>query len=154
MRSNLVGFILLAFCLFLGRERIFHLFKAHPKRVPATIAQGPQCSGKKLCGLIYVAPWCPGCNQLVPVFQSMVQTAPRNEEMGLKVIVGKGRTPEENAAKAQELGTGVIVDHDESYFTQLAIDRYPTFLVTDPTGKVVMRDGEAFTWMNRSFSGF
>ncbi len=51
------------------------------------------CAGKKACVLVYVAPWCPACISMSPLFQQLKAKMESDPEYGMKIIVGQERNP-------------------------------------------------------------
>ena len=58
------------------------------------------CTDKQFCAVIYLAPWCPSCNQMAPQLRTAVQRAKSKTDFGMKIVVGQGTTAqnEEEAA--------------------------------------------------------
>jgi thiol-disulfide isomerase/thioredoxin len=110
------------------------------------------CTGKKLCAIVYIAPWCPACEQMSPILKTFLHKSQSVTEYGFQIIVGDERSPGQNGQKAQSLGDGVMIDGDRSLARSLNITYYPTFYVLDPTGKVLMKDQDAMTWANQHFA--
>lgn len=125
------------------------------KLITQKIAQNlvPQssCLQKKKCGIIYVAPWCPACNSLIPQLQPFLANAKNNSEYGIQMVVGKGKTQDSNYQKAEEIGHGTKVDADGSIAEALRVTYYPTILVVNEKQVVEMRDQEALSWIQASF---
>ncbi len=139
--------------LILNRQKI--ITAVTPTKVPTPVLKNEVCTGKKLCAIAYVAPWCPGCNSLIPNFKQYLAQSKNHSEYGFVIIVGKGKTMRDNTDKAIEIGSkefkNIIVDVDESFHRDLKIKYYPSFIIVKPNQKIVMRDQEAFDWINQHF---
>lgn len=123
---------------------------AHPVAGLGTLSSlpaGDPCSGRAFCAVAYLAPWCPHCKNAVPELQKMVAKAGQESSPGLKVLVGAGK-PGENENMARVFGKSGIVDASGDKARQLSVAYYPTFLVVDREGTVILRDGEAMQWMH------
>lgn len=141
---NFSAIILIAFALFSYRHKIFSFFK--PKHVPVSLVTEGNCKGKELCGIVYVAPWCPACHSIEPLLKSAIVNT-KNHVYGIQVIVGRGKTEEENNQKALELGEGVIVDNNGTYFKELNIAYFPTIMVVNQHKKVQKEGQDALQWV-------
>lgn len=144
-------FILAAICLGIG------FWVKRPQILPQEALRSPQsadskssCTGKELCGVIYVAPWCPACKQGAPIFKKMLTNSWKNETRGMQVFVGRGEASQ-NLEEAISYGPGASADQDSSKFNALGIRQYPSFFVTDAKGKVLKRDQEAIDWIVQNF---
>jgi thiol-disulfide isomerase/thioredoxin len=143
-----IGFLLLIILSF----GLWHKYKK-PTISPQTLQAINACTGKKLCAVIYIAPWCPACEQMSPILKTFLQNSKSVTDYGFQIIVGDERSAGDNKQKAQSLGDGVIIDGDRSLARTLKITYYPTFYVVDPKGKVQMKDQDAMTWANQHFAG-
>ena len=150
MRSNIIFLALIGFIVFLSRHQLTGMFK--DKKVPPTLFQEAGCKGKKMCGLVYLAPWCPACNSVIPQLQIFLKNSVNNKELGLQLVVGAGQAPGDNERKAKEIGENVMVDSHNVYATSLAVSYYPTFLVVDDKKQIKYKDQEAMNWMNENFA--
>jgi thiol-disulfide isomerase/thioredoxin len=113
-------------------------------------ASGSSCQGKALCGVIYVAPWCPACKQAAPTFKKFLQSSWDHKEHGLEIFVGKGE-PQANLEEAITFGRGAAADQSGEKFKVLGIRQYPSFFVQDAQGKILKRDQEALDWIVQNF---
>lgn len=86
-----------------------------------------------------------------PELVGLLKNAKLPSAQGLVVVVGRGQTPEENEAKARELGKGAIVDTKSEWHEALRIKKYPSFLVIDRSKKVTLEDEGARAWINENF---
>lgn len=111
-----------------------------------SLPAGDPCAGRAFCAVAYLAPWCPHCKNAVPELQKMTAKAEQEKSPGLKVLVGAGK-PGENESMARVFGKSGIVDASGDKARQLSVAYYPTFLVVDREGTVILRDGEAMHWM-------
>ena len=150
MRSNLFYIFIIGTVLYVSRHQVISLLNA--RTVPATLTQTSECLGKKKCGIIYLAPWCPACNSIIPQLKIMLKNAESHPDFGLKIIVGRGRAAGDNFLKAKEIGEKVVVDDDGIYASTLNVTYFPTMLVVDGTNKVELKDQEAMHWLNESFA--
>jgi len=109
------------------------------------------CFNKNHCAVIYLAPWCSACNQLAPQLIQLLQKANSLHEIGIAVIIGKGRTHEENESYAKKFGVNALVDNDEKIEQALGISYYPTFLIFDKNRKIILKDMDAMNWINSKY---
>lgn len=141
---NISAIIFVFVALFFYRHKIISVFK--PKHIPASLVSEGNCKGKELCGIVYVAPWCPACHSIEPMLKSALENS-KNHVYGIQVIVGSGKTEEENNQKANDLGEGVIVDNDRRYAKELNIAYFPTVMVVNQQKKVQKEGQEALQWV-------
>jgi thiol-disulfide isomerase/thioredoxin len=141
--------LLLAFAAALAAGMQFFK-KSNPAAVPNTVVADSSCQGKALCGVIYVAPWCPACIQAAPTFKKFLQSSWDHKEHGLEIFVGKGE-PQANLEEAIALGRGAVADQSGEKFESLGIRQYPSFFVQDAQGKTIKRDQEALDWIVQNF---
>jgi thiol-disulfide isomerase/thioredoxin len=121
--------------------------QANQRAFERRIASGEDsCAGRKFCAVVYMAPWCPACKQIVPRLQRMSKKAVKGD-YGLKVVVGRGRSPEDNEQMAAQFGNFGAVDKDEKVFSDLKVSRYPSFFVLDGEGTVILANQEAYYWI-------
>lgn len=154
LRGKLGTGLLILACMWMSRHKLMSVLRPERPVPRTTMVRFEVCEAKQLCGVAYIAPWCPGCNQLISFFQSVAKLGGLHHgNYAAVVIVGRGRDAAENAAKAQEIGTEAIVDADGDLHEALAVDRYPTFLVIDQRGAVQMRGQDAMRWMEREIIG-
>ncbi len=150
----MLGLLLVFAFVGVVKGRFTGLFGAKSKPVSTQLLATPSCEGRQLCGIAYIAPWCPACNQLIPVLQMISKLGGLHHgNYGAFVVVGKGRDLAEDRAKAREVGGDALVDEGDRYYDALGIDRYPTFVVVDAAGNVRHRDQAAFNWMQREIIG-
>lgn len=150
MRTNIFFTLIIGIIFYFSRGQLTGMFK--DKKVPPTLFQEAGCKGKKICGLVYLAPWCPACNSVIPQLQIFLKNSAQNKEMGLQLIMGGEQAPGDNERKAKEIGENVLVDSHKVYSTSLAISYYPTFLVIDEKKQIVFKDQDAMNWMNENFA--
>ena len=150
MRSNIIFIAIIGLILFMSRHQLSGMLAS--KKVPPTLFQEAGCKGKKMCGLVYLAPWCTACNSVIPQLQIFLKNSAKNKEMGLQLIVGAEQVPGDNARKAKEIGETVLVDEYKVYSTTLAVSYYPTFLVVDEKKEIKYKDQDAMNWMNENFA--
>lgn len=150
MRTNIIFFGLIGLILFYSRHQLVGMFSE--KKVPDTVFQEAGCHGKKMCGLVYLAPWCPACNSVIPQLQIFLKNGQQHKEAGLQIVVGAEQMPGDNARKAKEIGEGVITDENNIYAGSLAISYYPSFFVIDEQKRIIHKDQDAMNWMNENFA--
>lgn len=122
-----------------------------PETTPTDFFKEGQCQGKKLCGVAYLSPRSQATNDILPELEKYIARAKQHPEYGIQVIVGRGRTPEENIAKAEKLGEGVIVDNKDILGMEYAIVDPPSFFVIDPTNETKLVGKAAWGWFKASF---
>ncbi len=116
------------------------------KLPPSFTKMDSPCLGKKMCSVIYVAPWCPACKDVAPILTDLLKNAQEfNRDVGIMVVVGEGQA-HENQQLADSFGRGSLIDHDRSILKSLDVSYYPTFVVVDASFKIVKKDQEAFQW--------
>jgi peroxiredoxin len=97
--------------------------------------------------LHFWATWCPPCREELPALQALhAQLAPR----GLRVLAVSvdGSAPETVARFAAERGLGFAVLHDpgEEVARRYGVAAYPTSVVIDRAGRVLLEAPGAFAW--------
>ena len=146
--SKFAGIVFIALALFFSRHKLMDTFT--PMKVPVGLNQQGTCQGKKMCAMVYVAPWCPACNGIAPDLRMVGDLSASNPEFGVLIIVGGGQTPGENEAKVIELGNAAVTDNQNTYSRALRIRKYPTFLVVNSANKLIHQDGDAIKWMDEA----
>jgi len=134
----------MAVCLYLSRDQAKALIAS--STAPAERSASSPCEGKKLCGVVYVAPWCPACNNLLPKLAVPLANAKDNKDFGMMIVVGQGKREGDNETKVSEIGAGAITDNDGFYHQKLRVEAYPSFYVINQNNRVVMQDQDAFIW--------
>ncbi len=114
-------------------------------------ANEDNCAGKKFCALVYLAPWCGACKMETPRIRSQLARAKNLKDYGMKVVVGQGRSPGDNEQMASLFGAGASVDNTGALLQKFAVNRFPSFFVLDQEGSVILRDQEAFQWVQEKF---
>lgn len=147
--SKFAAFVFVALALFISRHRIIDTFSS--KKIPTGLNQQGTCLGKKMCAMVYVAPWCPACHAIQDDLRMLGTTSANHPDYGVVVIVGGGQTPGENDAKVAEFGAVATADNQNTYAHALRIRKYPSFLIVSSTNKVVHEDQAAIKWMDESF---
>lgn len=110
------------------------------------------CTGKEKCALIYLAPWCPSCRSQLPAYKQVLTKANSVANVGLKIVVGAGSSPEENDKMILELGPGALADHTGEVGAFFGVNKYPSYFVLDKNQKPLLVDFEAFQWINQTYS--
>jgi thiol-disulfide isomerase/thioredoxin len=145
MKNNFLAVVILIFAAFLYRQKIMSWIG--PRKIPTTIAQSGNCSGKNLCAIVYFAPWCPACHHYQPMIKASLESFENNQEHGIQVIMGMETQAGENERVAKEISEQVMIDTDKSLAKQMNITFFPTFLVVDQNRKVIHQDQEALQWI-------
>lgn len=122
---------------------------SEPKRTAE--AGGELCGSKSFCAVIYVTPWCPACQQSAPRYRAYLANAERSAENGIQVVVGEGRTPEQNNETVSSYGSGALADNNRSIGRMLGVPYYPSHFVLDSKRAVFLRDPEASAWIDERF---
>ena len=146
--SKFAGIVFVALALFLSRHKLMDVFA--PMKVPAGLNQQGTCQGKKMCAMVYVAPWCPACNGIESDLRMVGNLSATNPDFGVLIIVGGGQTASENEAKVVELGSAAVTDNQNTYARALRIRKYPTFLVVNSANKLIHQDDDAIKWMDEA----
>lgn len=115
MRSNIIFFAIIGFILYLSRGQLIGMFKE--QKVPPTLFKEAGCKGKNICGLVYMAPWCPACNSVIPQLQIYLKNSAHHKESGLQIVMGAEQNAGDNARKAKEIGGNVLTDDLNVYST-------------------------------------
>jgi thiol-disulfide isomerase/thioredoxin len=105
------------------------------------------CTGKDECAVIYVTPWCPTCKALKPKIQHVLKTGYQDSTLGIRVIVGQGKSESENALEAVDYGASGSTDDGGIFQKQYEITSYPTVLLLDGKQKVLARGQAALNKM-------
>jgi thiol-disulfide isomerase/thioredoxin len=151
LRNNFFSLLIIGVVVYFSRHQIIALIT--PRKIPPAIISASQCVGKKQCALVYLAPWCPACNSIIPQLKIMLQNSSKNSDVGMQIIVGRGRASGDNQKKASEIGENVMTDDEAgSYAQSLNITYFPTFLMVDANKKVLAKDQEAMNLMNQAFA--
>lgn len=108
---------------------------------------GDTCEGRKFCAVVYLAPWCPHCVSSVPRTKEMIQRF-RSPELGVKVIVGLGKSPEQNQKFADSIAPGVVIDSDTSLARKYGVRSVPSYTVLDQEGSAILSGQEAYSWLH------
>ncbi|MBY0515399.1 MAG: hypothetical protein K2P81_00720 [Bacteriovoracaceae bacterium] len=144
-----ITIVAIVFAAFLARGKVFNLFLS--REIPAALTQQGSCLGKKMCTVVYLAPWCPACNRLVPDLRMLGSLSFNQPDSGVLIIVGQGKTSDENEDKKIELGEAAITDNDGQLAKDLGIQHFPTFLVINQARKVIHEDQDALAYMDETF---
>jgi peroxiredoxin len=93
------------------------------------------------------ATWCPPCRRELPALQGL-ETALGAEGLRILAVSVDGGTGAALArfAEDRELRFAVLHDRDESVAHRYGVGAYPTTVVVDRAGRVVMRRAGAFAW--------
>jgi thiol-disulfide isomerase/thioredoxin len=122
------------------------------KEVPVRmLASMDSCHLKKSCAIIYVAPWCGACKQLLPQLTPFFENALKNDQYGIQVVVGAGKSDEDNQREADALGPIAIVDNDKSIARNLQVKYFPSIYVVNSSQKILLRDQDALFWIQKHF---
>ena len=109
------------------------------------------CQGKQFCGIVYVAPWCPTCKQMMPTYRQYLLHDGRQPNHGFQVVVGAGKTARGNNLMAQNYGEGAMADNNGRIQRRLGINLYPSYLVFDSDRNVILRGNPARKWITQNF---
>lgn len=151
MKRNYIFLIIVGLLAYNERHKIRNFFD--PPNIPTSVVQTPQCLGKKKCGVIYMAPWCPACNSMIPQLKVLLDRSQNHQDFGIQVIVGNGKSMIDNQMKAQEIGEKVITDDENGTFAKnLNVTYFPTLFVLDQSAKVIAKDRDALVLMQETFS--
>ncbi len=101
------------------------------------------CEGKTACFIVYVTPWCPACEQLSPYLLKIQEQTKRDQQYGIKMIIGQERKSGENERIAARYGGTAVIDQDLSLHHILNIKYYPTILLVSKDGIITERDNDA-----------
>ncbi len=106
-----------------------------PARANAT-GRDP-CAGKACCVLVYLAPWCPACKLSLPVVQGLQRHYAGSPAVGIKPVVGGGRSRENMEQMAADFGDGAFVDPSGSLMRAAGAETVPQWLVVDAEGFLI-----------------
>ena len=112
----------------------------------AVASKTDNCRNKKICLVVYMAPWCPACKQVMPEVSKLLEKSKTSKDFGAKAYVGKGSNLEENEAMARKLGAGAEVDTNHEMHQKLKVGYYPAFFVLDSEGSITLDGKDAFYW--------
>ncbi len=146
--------ILLVILTFFGWKKYrYTLFSDN--KLPATLTfaadQVDPCLDKKMCAVVYIAPWCPACHSVLPQLKTFTQNASKHDEYGILIVIGAG-TFEQNQNTFKSFTTNAMIDSDSKIANSLGVNYFPTFLVLDAQREIKKRDHDAFTWMHQTFN--
>jgi hypothetical protein len=150
MKFNAFAILVVVIGLFISRDKLVSVL--HWETTPTDFFKEGQCKGKKLCGVAYLVPKSHATNEILPELQKYMERAKKHPEYGIQVIVGRGKTSEENTEKAKKVGEGVIVDQDDILGMEYAIVDPPSFFVIDPLNETKLVGKAAWGWFRASFS--
>lgn len=128
------------------------LNRASARAYDRAVASGTDpCAGKQTCAVVYMAPWCPSCRQEAPQLRDALARASINRKLGLRVVVGQGRSRADDEEMARGLGAGAVVDADGAWHRKLNVQAYPSFFVLDGEQAVILSGNEAYQWVREKF---
>ena len=94
------------------------------------------CMGKKYCITVFVAPWCPACKESEATFRMLNDYIRKNRsEIGFGLVMGAGSAEQNLTEKAVLAPLEVTLDDSGEIFKNRGITAYPTWIVTDKTGR-------------------
>lgn len=97
------------------------------------------------CLTIFVAPWCPACQQAKPIINSVIEDL---RARGLQVVTVVTMDKEKAIQDCASGYSGTVAaDPDGKYYHQAGANGVPYFVVTDTKGKVLKAMGGCI--MNR-----
>lgn len=104
------------------------------------------CVNKKYCVTVFVAPWCPACNQSQVTFKALHAFLPNGRpDVGFGVVIGDGDSAQ-NMSKKRDLGPiDAIIDDSGSIMKSRQIASYPTWIVNDESGRELLRKSGGVT---------
>jgi hypothetical protein len=146
--SKFAGIVFIALALFFSRHKLLDMFT--PLRVPSGLSRLGTCLGKKMCAVVYVAPWCPACHGIEGDLRMVGNLSASNQDFGVLIIVGAGQSPKENEDKARELGVAAVTDNERTFSQGLRIRKYPSFFVVSTANQVLHKDEAALRWMDET----
>jgi len=149
MRFNALAILIVLVGLATQWERILPLLEF--ETTPTDFFKSGECKKKKLCGVVYLSPRSQATNDILPELQKYLGRAKVHPDYGVQVVVGRGRTPEENIAKAEMVGAGVIADNDDIIGMEYAIVEPPSFFVIDALNETKLVGKPAWGWFKASF---
>ncbi len=149
MKSTPLAIIIILVGLFLSRDKLAELIQW--ESTPTDFFKEVQCKGKKLCGVVYLKPLSKASTDLVPEIQKYLLKAAKHPEYGIQVIVGRGKTSEENRALATLVGGGAIADNDDILGMEYAITDAPGFFVIDSLNETKLAGIPAWGWCKANF---
>lgn len=146
---NRLLIVLLIFVVFFGWKKYHNRFFGK-NALPVIVEQSlDPCREKSFCGVVYVAPWCPACEQISSYLKQLADKVGDDGDKGFLIIVGDGKA-NENKAKVDFYASHVLADNDATLRKSLGVTYYPTFLVIDSKRKIILRDQEAADWIQKN----
>jgi hypothetical protein len=103
--------------------------------------QSDPCSGRDYCLILYSAPWCPACHAAKDFMIASATVVNQSRASGAKIIVGMGRSEEQNISMAKDIGVHTFLDRDGSLARSLGVRGVPHWYVINREGKVLNHDG-------------
>ncbi len=110
-----------------------------------------QCAGKQRCVMVFVAPWCSACKQSVGIIKGMMARCEDSSEVGIKPIVGSGRSVQTMEAMAARFGRGVFLDPAGQVLAASGERSVPQWIVVDDEGMLVKTQAGVITNVEMMF---
>lgn len=98
-----------------------------------------QCEGKERCIMVFVAPWCPACKQSIGTIKGMLARCAGSSEVGVKAIIGSGRSPQSMEDMAAQIGRGVFLDPGGQVMAAAGERSVPHWIVLDQDGMLIKK---------------
>jgi thiol-disulfide isomerase/thioredoxin len=105
----------------------------------ANAAGADACVGKRRCVVVFVAPWCPACKLSVGVIRAMMEHYSGPGEVGVKPVVGSGRSSVSMEEMADQLGPGTFLDPAGSIMRAAGEKSVPHWFVVDERGFLIKK---------------
>ncbi len=92
------------------------------------------CKGKDYCVIVFMAPWCSACKATMPIVKSMMRQYSSSTTIGIKPVIGRGRTTESMEKMAAKIGTGTFIDPAGQVMQTASKNTVPHWFVIDSDG--------------------
>ncbi len=153
LRSKL---FIIGFMVFVGWKVFYHpafpgeanddlfLYSTHNPSGPMVFRD--PCENREYCVYVYLAPWCPHCQDWLSTLAICRNALKPMDRPGLKVIIGDDKKDAINGMAAQ-VGPPVYLDIDNKFLHALHIHSFPDFIVVDGTQHVVASGEDGNRWV-------
>lgn len=108
--------------------------KLHLQPAAANASGYDPCEGKQYCVVVFMAPWCSACKATMPVVKSMMAQYSSSTMIGIKPVIGSGRSMASMEKMAAKIGTGTFLDPGGQVMQAADKNTVPHWFVIDSDG--------------------
>ncbi len=130
--------------LLLFKSKAFFSFKLGTQlpeiSLPATTEQaGDPCGEVKRCIVAYVAPWCPHCEDAIPLINAIAHfSKTRSPVLGFKLVVGRDKAST-LAEYSKSFNVPAFLDVDDRFYHLIGSPGIPAWVLLDHNRRVIHR---------------